>query len=396
VYERDLGFDEAVDVIRRLQGLAARRGLTTGVKCGNTLEVLNAGAFLKERVQYLSGKPLHALHAALALRWREAFGAGLQISFAAGVDAHNVADCVAAGLVPVTACTDLLRAGGYGRLSRYFVNLEERMHAVGARTISDFILRSAGLRAAAGEGADDALERAIMVNSGALLDGALTADRYRADRNRTPPRKLGTRLWLWDCLSCSKCIPACPNDAVFEIEIEPFIGEAPVLAVEGDASREVGRRLYRALKTTQIAIFADACNDCGNCDVFCPEDGGPQIEKPRFFGSLESWRRAAPITGFVLTKEAGAFVLRGRMTEGDFALTHEPGSAEAQFDAGGAVVVVAWHSHEILSARQRSARAPSPEPRVTVDLSSYMTLRLLLEGVVRPSRVHFVNAAFVE
>ena len=71
VYERDLPFDEAVDVVRRLQTLAARRGVTAGVKCGNTLEVLNAGTFLKERVQYLSGQPLHALHAALALQWRD-------------------------------------------------------------------------------------------------------------------------------------------------------------------------------------------------------------------------------------------------------------------------------------------------------------------------------------
>ena len=150
VYERDLPFDEAVDVVRRLQALAARRGVTTGVKCGNTLEVLNAGTFLKERVQYLSGQPLHALHAALALQWREAFGAGLQVSFAAGVDAQNAADCVAAGLVPVTTCTDLLRAGGYARLPRYFVNLEERMRAAGARTIPEFILRSAGLDGADG------------------------------------------------------------------------------------------------------------------------------------------------------------------------------------------------------------------------------------------------------
>ena len=80
------------------------------------------------------------------------------------------------------------------------------------------------------------------------------------------------------------------------------------------------------MKSTQIAIFADACNECGNCDVFCPEDGGPYLEKPRFFGSVASWRRAAPLTGFVLTKEDGAFVLRGRMPEGEFALSHVPGS----------------------------------------------------------------------
>jgi putative selenate reductase len=400
VYERDLPFAEAVDLIRRLRALALRRGLTAGVKCGNTLEVLNTGSFLKERVQYLSGQPLHALHAALALQWREAFGAPLQISFAAGVDAQNAADCVAAGLVPVTTCTDLLRAGGYGRLPRYFAVLEDRMRAAGARSIPEFIQRSAGLAAEGGAGEED-LERAMLVNARALLQQALGADRYRAARNRKPPRKLGTHLWLWDCLSCDKCIPACPNDAVFEIEIEPFIGEVPVIAIDGDGWREADTRLYRALKPTQIAIVADACNDCGNCDVFCPEDGGPQIEKPRFFGSLESWRRAAPLTGFVLTRENGAFVLRARLADGECALTHVPGSSEAVFEAPGAAVILDWHAHAVVSARladAASVRAPNPESRgpAMVDLSPAMTLRLLLDAVLKPSRVHFVNAPFVE
>ena len=150
------------------------------------------------------------------------------------MDALNAADCVAAGLVPVTTCTDLLRAGGYGRLPRYFVNLEERMHAVGARTIAEFIVRSAEMSDALAGSNDDTLNRAMLRNTRTLLDHALTGERYRAAQNRKPPRKLGTHLWLWDCLSCSKCIPACPNDAVFEIEVEPFIGEVPVIEIEGE------------------------------------------------------------------------------------------------------------------------------------------------------------------
>ena len=186
---------------------------------------------------------------------------------------------------------------------------------------------------------------------------------------------------------------------MFEIEVEPFIGEVPVIEIDGGAWREVDRRLYRALKPTQIAIFADACNDCGNCDVFCPEDGGPHIEKPRFFGSLESWRRAAPLTGFVLTREADAIVLRGRMIGGEFALSHVPGSGEAQFDAGGDVVVVDWESHEVLSARHResspeSQNSRTPEPLApVVDLSPYLTLRLLLGALLSGPRVNFANAA---
>jgi len=446
-YERSLAFEDAVGVVRRLEALAARRGASVGVKCGNTLEVLNTGSFLKEPVQYLSGQPLHALHVALVQRWREVFGAELQISFSAGVDARNVADCVAAGLVPVTTCTDLLRAGGYGRLARYVTNLEARMREVGARTIPEFIERTAEGRIQAGlkscatkdaqscattpfgapateregslaAGAADAssvvpisaghpsvvaqgfspvMTQSVLRNTEALLDQALTRERYRAAQNRKAPRKLGTHLWLWDCISCSKCIPACPNDAVFEIDVEPFVGDVPVIEVTARGWREVGRRLYRAMKPTQITIFADACNDCGNCDVFCPEDGGPHLEKPRFFGSLDAWRRAAPLTGFVVTREDGVFTLLGRLDEDEFALSHRPGSGRALFKAGAASVTIAWASHEVLAATPREEPAPSPQPPVpvVVDLSAYMTFRILLDALMRPHRVNFVNAAFV-
>jgi putative selenate reductase len=460
-YERSLAFEDAVGVVRRLEGLAERRGVSVGVKCGNTLEVLNTGSFLKEPVQYLSGQPLHALHVALVQRWREVFGAGLQISFSAGVDAHNVADCVAAGLVPVTTCTDLLRAGGYGRLARYITNLEERMQAVGARTIQEFIERTAAATLDAGlkscattthtdspgatvdrtvtssattdlpAGADGAATdqtvpscasaRAMAVNTRALLGRALTSERYRAAQNRKAPRKLGTRLWLWDCVSCSKCIPACPNDAVFEIEVDPFVGDLPVIELTAGGWREVGRRLYRAMKPTQIAIFADACNDCGNCDVFCPEDGGPYLEKPRFFGSLDTWRRAAPLAGFVLAREEGVFVLHGRTDEFVAALSYRLGSDVALLTTACVTVTVDWQSHEVLSAALSSASAgltsrrdeeensrarrspgasapgsPNAMGASVVDLSAYMTLRILLDAMLRPAWVNFVNAPFVE
>jgi ferredoxin len=285
------------------------------------------------------------------------------------------------------------------------------------------------------------MTQSVLRNTEALLEQALTSERYRSAQNRKAPRKLGTHLWLWDCISCSKCIPACPNDAVFEIEVEPFVGDVPVIAMTAGGWREVGRRLYRTMKPTQIAIFADACNDCGNCDVFCPEDGGPYIEKPRFFGSLDAWRRAAPLTGFVLAREDGVFTLLGRLDEDEFALSHRPASNVATLENGAATVTVDWHSHEVVAARHcespvplaapnpdevrpceggspepripnPESRAPSPEPQipnpehrvpspqcsapVVVDLSVYMTLRILLDALTRPHRVNFVNAAFVE
>jgi len=35
----------------------------------------------------------------------------------------------------------------------------------------------------------------------------------------------------------------------------------------------------------QIACYADFCNECGNCDTFCPEYGGPYIKKPTLFAA---------------------------------------------------------------------------------------------------------------
>ena len=389
-YERALGFEEAVGMIRRLQGVARRAGVDVGIKCGNTLEVLNRGGFLKEPVQYLSGQPLHAVHAALVERWREVFGDALPISFSAGIDAHNVADAVAAGLVPVTTCTDLLRAGGYMRLSHYLVRLEERMRAAGASTIAEFVTRTAALAVGA------AGESPALVNTRTLRAKALSDPRYHADHNGTPPRKLGTQLWRWDCLSCGKCVPACPNDAIFELDAEPFLGDVPTIAVGADGAvgwRETGRTLYRALKSTQIAIFADACNACGNCDVFCPEDGGPYLEKPLLFGSDDAWRRAAPISGFVLTRDAGRDVLRGRFDGGVCALSRAPGADTAAFETDGARVTIDWTTHEVVHA---TLQEPADGDIVSVDLAHYMTLRILLDALLRPSRVHFVNAPHLE
>ncbi|MCX6551986.1 MAG: hypothetical protein NTY02_13480, partial [Acidobacteria bacterium] len=379
-YERSLPFDEALDMMGRLRALGARRGVGVGVKCGNTLEVVNAGTFLKESVQYLSGQPLHALHAALSLQWREACGPSLQISFSAGVDARNVTACIAAGLVPVTTCTDLLRAGGYGRLSRYLTNLEGRMRELHAATIPDFV------RAVA-PGVDDPVRH----NARALLDQALGDQRYRSEQNRKAPRKLGTRLWLWDCVSCSKCVPACPNDAVFEVDAEPFLGDLPVIEVTDAEWREVDRRLYRAMKPTQIVIFADACNECGNCDVFCPEDGGPYLEKPRLFGSEDSWRLAAPLSGYLLVRDGQGFAIRGRLDGGEFALSRPADSDVAVMMSGAARLEIDWHTHEIRSARLRGSANPA-----RVDLAHYMTLRLLMDALLRPGRIHFINALFVE
>ncbi|MBM4167495.1 MAG: glutamate synthase, partial [Ignavibacteria bacterium] len=305
VYDVNISFADAIDVVKCLQTVAAKKNKTIGVKFGNTLEVFNKGNFLKENVQYLSGQPLHVLHLALVNEWRKIFSGEFPVSFSAGVDANNFADCVAIGLVPITTCTDLLRPGGYGRLPQYLLNLERRMKDVGAKTIDEFIVKSnyelriRNYELGSGELATRNSQlntdshtshiphrtSAIIQNTTLLIEKSITNPRYHFSSNYKPPRKIGSHLVLFDCISCDKCIPVCPNDANFYFEIEPTEIHFNNIEIANGSWKEIDGGIFSVKDKHQIANFADACNECGNCDVFCPEDGGPYIEKPRFFGS---------------------------------------------------------------------------------------------------------------
>ena len=60
---------------------------------------------------YLSGPPLHVLAMNLVRRFREALRRPLpHLLLGRASTAHNFADAVALGLVPVTVCSDLLQA----------------------------------------------------------------------------------------------------------------------------------------------------------------------------------------------------------------------------------------------------------------------------------------------
>ncbi|MDP6407765.1 MAG: glutamate synthase [Planctomycetota bacterium] len=349
-FERDTRWEHMCEFVERLGESAAALERGFGVKFTNTLIVQNEGDFLpaEAREVYLSGAPLHVLAMDLVGAFRRRFLDRFPISFSAGIDRRNFADAVALGLVPVTACSDLLKPGGYARARGYFDVLGERMRAVGARTIDGFVLRAhdlgrealAGLAvsegdrrrcAAAIEGDDgdlaslpDELRAAFLgavalCNTERYVSSLPAVERYRHAATDRPPRKIGSALALFDCLSCDKCVPVCPNDANFRFELAPI--ELPLVRlreVDG-AWQATSEGTLTIEKSKQYANFADFCNDCGNCDVFCPEDGGPYAVKPRFFGSLSDWRAFAHLDGFHLDGQT----LRGRFEGVEVRLTRD-------------------------------------------------------------------------
>ncbi|MBI4548958.1 MAG: 4Fe-4S dicluster domain-containing protein [Ignavibacteriae bacterium] len=388
IYEVNITFQDAVDVVRRLQTVADQRGKTIGVKFGNTLEVINKGKFLKDKIQYLSGQPLHILHLALVDEWRKVFGAEFPISFSAGVDANNFADCVAIGLVPITTCTDLLRPGGYGRLPQYLYNLEGRMKEIGARTIEEYIVKfgNQNLKSRTNPKSQISnLKSAILNNTSNLLEESLNNLRYHYQQNKKPPRKIGSHLYLWDCINCDKCIPVCPNDANFFFEVEPVEIQYKNIEIVNTTWREIEGGIFKIEEKHQIATFADACNECGNCDVFCPEDGGPYIEKPRFFSSWDSWQRWKTLSGFFLTKENDCVVLYGRFKEKEYRLVLKD-QEQARFYWDSCSLILDWKTDQVLGIEPKSN-----SENIVVDMAYYITMKTLLKGMAETTRVHFVN-----
>jgi putative selenate reductase len=91
------------------------------------------------------------------------------------------------------------------------------------------------------------------------------ASAYHLADNARMPREVDHQLETFGCVACNLCITVCPNDAFFSVPTPPELTEAGVS----------GRQQY--------LVWAELCNECGNCMTFCPEDGDPAKVKPRLF-----------------------------------------------------------------------------------------------------------------
>lgn len=367
-FEKDLQWEPALEMTDRLSEGARALGRELRLKLSNTLVVRNHRRVFPpgEAAMYLSGTPLHVLTLHLVERLRRA-RPHVPLSFSAGVDNRNFADCVALGLAPVTACTDLLKPGGYARLPKYLENLEERMRGLGVRTVGEYV-------AAAG------------VDAAGLAARAAADPRYRAGSLR-PPRKVGRHLAPFDCLNCDKCLPACPNDANFAYEVEPVEREYESYRVAGGRAVPVAGGRFEVRERHQIGTFQDFCNDCGNCDTFCPEDGGPYLEKPRFFGSLAAWGRHADRDGFHVRVGAGGDRMWGRVGGVPYRLEVDRETDQAVFTDGSVTVELRHHDRMPVGA----SIAPGTPDGHTLDLGAYLRMAVVLDGVLDSRRANPVN-----
>ncbi len=412
-FARDTTWPQAVEIVERLETRAHSLGLGFGVKFSNTLIVENDTGFLpdSESEVYLSGPPLHVIAIQLVRQFREHFTDRIPISFSAGVDWSNYPEVAALGLVPITVCSDLLKPGGYGRLIHYHTRLEHAMKERGASDLDEYAIRARGsgvatlaatglarsdrrfadcvqaleqgapLRPAAGESLyPEWVSQARLLNTRHYAQQVLDDPRYSRSGNDKFPPHVDSHLELFDCLTCDKCIPVCPNDANFT-----FTTGAARIPVMRLRSNEGAARIDREDELVltherQIGTFADFCNECGNCDVFCPEEGGPYQFKPLFFGSEEQWQSWKDRDGFFILRSPACDLVLGRFGGREFRLEVEGGQGRYSGDG---------------FALELDLGAPESTVRGTwtgeVDLTWCFVMDLLRRSILDPAALNWLS-----
>jgi putative selenate reductase len=205
------------------------------------------------------------------------------------------------------------------------------------------------------------------------------------------PKRIDSKLHLYDCISCDKCIPVCPNDANFYYEVDPVEIKFTNYTWDDGRLQLADPGVLKIERKHQIANFADWCNECGNCDTFCPEYGGPFIQKPSFFADRETWLDNPKRDGFYVTKVDALSQIVGRMEGKVYALALDENRGRAVYNDGVLEVSFDPGTHEIVDVKPLAADFGTHR----IDVKNYHTLRILLAGMLNPSRVHPVNAAYL-
>ncbi len=288
-FTNDLQFNRGIELIEELRSFAAARGRKFGIKLTNTLVVENHKGFLADDPMYLSGPPLHVLATTLL---DELIGAlpntfmveghdgDVQVSFSAGITKDNLSEAIGMGVRPTTICSDLLKPGGYGRIAPMLKRLADDMRTAGSFSLASWRRHEWESATAAG------FRGAAHAHMAAMLTGELNAT-YHLTGNEKLPRHVDHDLEMWGCVACNFCVTVCPNDAFFRLPTPKTM--------------EISGR-------QQYFVLAEACNECGNCLVFCPEDGDPAIIKPKIY--LNSDRFAANVgQGFLVAASDSGFTI---------------------------------------------------------------------------------------
>jgi putative selenate reductase len=172
---------------------------------------------------------------------------------------------------------------------------------------------------------------------------------------------------------CSLCVTVCPNRANQAYPMAPFRLDLPVLVQRGGRLVAEGSSPFAVDQTVQTLNIADFCNECGNCNTFCPTAGAPYQDKPRFWIDLEGFRDAKG-DAFRMERGPGGLVLEARL--GGKAHRLEVGPDETRYRGAQVSARFRTGSWQLLGWQAEATLAEG----TTVDFTPCATLMVLLNA----------------
>ena len=188
VFEHDLQYPKAMELITSLKETAKKEDRFFGVKLSNTLAMTNNRGVMPGEEMYMSGRSLYPLTMNL---WRDLsrdLRGDLNVSYSAGADAKNITTIFSCGALPVTIASDILKPGGYSRFVDCLTTLEADMKARGAHSLSE-------------------LAKNRLENLEKAADEALVSPRYKKGYFTDVP-KVSSDLEFFDCIT-APCMEQC-------------------------------------------------------------------------------------------------------------------------------------------------------------------------------------------
>lgn len=113
-----------------------------------------------------------------------------------------------------------------------------------------------------------------------MVTSSLTEDKAKKEAERC----------LQCDMFCNICVTVCPNMANYGYETEPKNYDIQSVALEDQDLEVWTSDILKIQQKHQIVNIADWCNECGNCNTFCPSDSAPYIVKPKIHLTKESFQ----------------------------------------------------------------------------------------------------------
>ncbi len=113
------------------------------------------------------------------------------------------------------------------------------------------------------------------------------------------------------CLLCDEicdiCVSVCPNLANFSYQIDTKIFKLPEIELINGEIVNSGEVKFEVAQSHQVMNIRDWCNECGNCNTFCPTADAPYKSKPHLHLSEKSYN--AESEGYIMRNLLGKQVL---------------------------------------------------------------------------------------